>query len=62
MLGFERVEANVLEAKDGLLSGTVSGRIVDAAFKARALVETRDSLGLAADAVLAVGDGANDAR
>ena len=60
MLGFERVEANVLEASDGRLAGMVSGRIVDAAFKARALVETRDSLGIEAAGVIAVGDGAND--
>ena len=60
-LGFERVEANVLEARDGRLSGTVSGRIVDAAYKARALVETRDLLGLDPADVIAVGDGANDA-
>ncbi len=60
MLGFERVEANILEANDGLLAGTVSGRIVDSAYKARALVEARDLLGIDADAVLAVGDGAND--
>jgi phosphoserine phosphatase len=60
MLGFDRVEANVLDAKDGLLTGTVSGRIVDSAFKAQALMEARDSLGVGAEAVLAVGDGAND--
>ena len=60
MLGFERVEANVLEASDGRLAGTVSGRIVDAAYKARALVDTRDSLGIEAAGVIAVGDGAND--
>ena len=60
-IGFERVEANVLAASEGRLAGTVSGRIVDAAFKARALVETRDSLGLGASDVIAVGDGANDA-
>ena len=59
-LGFDRVEANVLDANDGLLTGTVSGRIVDSAFKVRALVEARDSLGIDADAVVAVGDGAND--
>ena len=60
MLGFERVEANVLATDDGLLVGTVSGRIVDAAYKARALVETRDSLGVPRAEVIAVGDGAND--
>ena len=60
VLGFERVEANVLEASEGRLSGRVSGRIVDAAHKARALAETRDALGLAATDTLAIGDGAND--
>ena len=61
MLGFERVEANVLETAAGKLAGRVTGRIVDAAYKARALVETRDSLGLGSADVMAVGDGANDA-
>ncbi|MDQ3074772.1 MAG: phosphoserine phosphatase SerB [Pseudomonadota bacterium] len=60
LLGFERVEANVLAASDGRLSGTVTGRIVDAAYKARALVEARESLGADRADVLAVGDGAND--
>ncbi len=60
LLGFERVEANVLEATGGRLSGSVSGRIVDAAHKARALITTRDALGLAADDTMAIGDGAND--
>ena len=60
MLGFERVEANVLEARDGLLAGSVTGEIVDAAHKARALVTTRDALGLSTADSLAIGDGAND--
>lgn len=59
-LGFERIEANMLEANEGRLTGSVSGRIVDAAHKARALVTTRDALGLDAGATLAIGDGAND--
>jgi phosphoserine phosphatase len=59
-LGFERVEANMLDATGGRLAGTVSGRIVDASHKARALVETRDALGLSATDTLAIGDGAND--
>jgi phosphoserine phosphatase len=59
-LGFERVEANVLEAGEGRLSGSVMGRIVDAAHKARALVATRDALGLSTGDTLAIGDGAND--
>jgi phosphoserine phosphatase len=60
LLGFARVEANVLSASNGRLSGTVEGRIVDGAFKAAALIETRDELGLGAGDVLAIGDGAND--
>ena len=59
-LGFERVEANVLEAGGGRLSGSVMGRIVDAAHKARALVAARDALGLSTGDTLAIGDGAND--
>jgi phosphoserine phosphatase len=60
MLGFEKVEANVLAARDGRLSGTVEGRIVDAAFKAATLVSTREALGLDPGDTLAIGDGAND--
>jgi phosphoserine phosphatase len=60
-LGFEEVRANYLESIHGHLTGRVTGAIVDAAAKARALVEQRDALGLARSEVLAVGDGANDA-
>lgn len=60
MLGFERVEANVLATQNARLSGTVEGRIVDGAYKAAALIETRDALGLGPSDTLAVGDGAND--
>jgi phosphoserine phosphatase len=59
-LGFERVEANVLATHNAVLTGTVAGRIVDAAFKAAALVATRDELGLMPGDTMAVGDGAND--
>jgi phosphoserine phosphatase len=60
LLGFDRVEANLLDASGGRLAGTVSGRIVDADHKARALVEARDAFGLPATDTLAIGDGAND--
>jgi len=60
-IGFERVEANLLDEKNGKLGGSVGGRIVDAAFKARALRQARVELGLAENEVLAIGDGANDA-
>ncbi|MDQ3077420.1 MAG: phosphoserine phosphatase SerB [Pseudomonadota bacterium] len=59
-IGFERFEANLLDSNSGKLSGTVSGRVVDAGYKAAALIEMRDALGLAVGDVLAIGDGAND--
>jgi phosphoserine phosphatase len=60
-LGFEEVRANHLESMYGHLTGRVTGEIVDASAKARALVERREQLGLGKADVLAVGDGANDA-
>ncbi len=60
-LGFQQVEANILEVADGRLTGRVIGRIVDSARKLVALEATRDALGLAPNDVLAIGDGANDA-
>ena len=60
-LGFQEVRANHLESMYGHLTGKVTGAIVDAAAKARALTERRDQLGIAKGEVLAVGDGANDA-
>ncbi len=59
-IGFERFEANVLSTSEGRLDGTVEGRIVDAAYKAASLEATRGELGLSAEAVMAIGDGAND--
>nr|WP_314445452.1 phosphoserine phosphatase SerB [uncultured Sphingomonas sp.] len=60
-LGFEEVRANHLESMYGHLTGRVTGEIVDAAAKARALIERREQLGIDRGQVLAVGDGANDA-
>ena len=59
-LGLTRAIANVLEVVDGKLTGRVLGNIVDAQRKADELVIMRDELGLAADQVVAIGDGAND--
>ncbi|TCP15517.1 phosphoserine phosphatase [Crenobacter luteus] len=59
-LGLDYAHANTLEVVDGKLTGRVLGDIVDAAAKARLLRETRDALGIAPDAVIAIGDGAND--
>lgn len=59
-LGFEYQHANILEISDGLLTGKLTGRIIDAQAKAGLLAEYREKLGLAAHQVVAVGDGAND--
>ncbi len=59
-LGFEYQHANVLEISDGLLTGKLTGRIIDAQAKAELLTEYREKLGLAAHQVVAMGDGAND--
>jgi phosphoserine phosphatase len=58
--GFDRVRANRLVFAGGKLSGEVGDPIVDAIAKREALVEAREQLGLNAEDVLAIGDGAND--
>jgi phosphoserine phosphatase len=60
VVGFDRVKANRLVFAGGKLSGEVGDPIVDAKAKREALIEVREALGLGADDVLAVGDGAND--
>lgn len=59
-LGLDYAYANQLEVVDGKLTGRVVGDIVDAAAKQRLLIEKRTELGLRADQVIAMGDGAND--
>ena len=59
-IGFDRFEANVLGARNGLLSGVTEGRVVDSQVKHDVLTEARDRLGLSVEQVLAIGDGAND--
>ena len=60
-LGFQQIQANVLQVVGGRLTGRVAGRIVDSAHKLAALEAACRARGLAAEDVLAVGDGANDA-
>ena len=60
MLGFDEVCANRLAIRDGKLTGDVEGAIVDAAAKRAALEGVAGRLGLASDATMALGDGAND--
>ena len=60
-IGFDRAIANVLEIANGALTGTVAKPIVGAGTKLRDVARTpAPSAGLAAEATLAVGDGAND--
>jgi phosphoserine phosphatase len=59
-LGLDYTLSNVLDVADGKLTGRVNGPIVDAQAKAEKLNQVRESLGLAKDQVLAMGDGAND--
>ncbi|WP_309612425.1 phosphoserine phosphatase SerB [Sphingomonas sp.] len=60
MLGFNQVRANVLAVRDGKLVGTVDGAIVDASVKRATLIEACATLGIARNATMALGDGAND--
>jgi phosphoserine phosphatase len=59
-IGFEEFEANVLEIRDGKLTGKTEGKLVDSKRKHDILSEARDRLGLSAEQTLAIGDGAND--
>lgn len=59
-LGFHEHRANRLGLAGERLDGTVARPIVDSATKRETLIAERDRLGLEKDAVMAVGDGAND--
>jgi phosphoserine phosphatase len=59
-LGIHFARANELEIVDGLLTGRIIGDVVDRAGKAVALREFADEVGVPLDAVIAIGDGAND--
>ncbi len=56
-LGFQHAFANVLEVENGILTGNVLGRVIDAQAKADILQQFHQQLGGKA---VAVGDGAND--
>jgi phosphoserine phosphatase len=59
-LGVDYVYANQLDIKDGLVTGKVSGDIIDGQRKAELLREIAAKEGLKLQQVIAVGDGAND--
>lgn len=58
--GFDRIRANRLLFSAGKLSGEVADPVLDAVGKRESLIQAREALGLGADDVMAVGDGAND--
>jgi phosphoserine phosphatase len=59
-LGLDYSISNELEVEHGHLSGRVIGDIVDATAKAAKLRAVRAELGIAKEATIAIGDGAND--
>jgi phosphoserine phosphatase len=59
-LGFDYAYANQLEVENGVLTGRVTGPVIDAEAKRETLIRIRSELGLAPSAVVAAGDGAND--
>ncbi|MBG6054171.1 phosphoserine phosphatase [Salinibacterium sp. CAN_S4] len=59
-LGLDYCRANRLEVVDGVLTGSLTGRIVDAAAKATTLRDWAADSGVPLSRTVAVGDGAND--
>ena len=59
-LGLDHVHANTLEVADGLLTGRVTGPIVNGARKAELLDTIAAQEGIHRRQVIAIGDGAND--
>lgn len=58
--GFHGDHANVLETKDGLLTGTVAKPVLDRDSKLQFLDRFCASLGIGREAAACIGDGAND--
>ena len=61
-LKLDYARSNCLELIDGKLTGNLVGDIVNADGKREALLEVRDRLGIARDAIVGIGDGANDLK
>ncbi|HET7067932.1 MAG TPA: phosphoserine phosphatase SerB [Nocardioides sp.] len=59
-LGIHYSRANDLEIVDGVITGRIVGDVVDRAGKAEALRYFAGEVGVSVDAVVAIGDGAND--
>ena len=61
-LGMQSFHANVLEVKDGVLTGVVHPPVVDADLKHELLLRYSGESRLSTEQTLAVGDGANDLK
>lgn len=61
-LGLDYVRANVLGVKDGVFTGELIGRIVNAEVKRETLLDIRDRIGATKEQIIAMGDGANDLK
>ncbi len=59
-LGFDAFHANVLDIDGQVLTGRVSGEIVNGEVKKRLMLQACADRGVAPDRAIAVGDGAND--
>lgn len=59
-LGLDFYRANALEVVGGILTGNVTGEIIDKPAKARALSEWASQMEIKLSQTIAVGDGAND--
>jgi len=59
-LGIDYMFANELDIKDGLVTGEVTGRIVDGSCKAELLRQLATEENICLEQTVAVGDGAND--
>lgn len=61
-IGLDAAHANVLGTENGLLTGQVVGRILDAQGKADTLRAFADACGAKSEQIIAIGDGANDLK
>lgn len=59
-LGLDYAAANTLEVVDGVLTGKLTGRIIDRPGKAAALEQFATAAGVPLTQTIAIGDGAND--
>lgn len=62
LLGFDHTLANSLAIENGLLTGRLTGAMVDAGAKAAKFLSLMNELGATREQTVAIGDGANDLK